>query len=98
MLHDRFFIGNEWRAPATDAQFIIRNASTGEAIGKTPEAGKADIDAAVTAARAAFDSGEWSGMAPSERALIMRRFADELKARSARTAEAVSTQNGMPIS
>ncbi|MEM1286404.1 MAG: aldehyde dehydrogenase [Pseudomonadota bacterium] len=98
MLHERFFIGNEWRQPATDAQFTIKNASTGEAIGTTPEAGKADIDAAVVAARTAFDSGIWSGMAPSERATIMRRFAEELRARSAQTAKAVSTQNGMPIS
>lgn len=97
MLHDRFFIGNEWRKPMSDAQFTVKNASTGEVVGTTPEACKADVDAAVTAARTAFDQGEWAGMAPSARATIMRRFAEELRARSAQTAEAVSTQNGMPI-
>ncbi|MEM9438370.1 MAG: aldehyde dehydrogenase [Pseudomonadota bacterium] len=98
MLHDRFFIGNQWAKPATDAQFTIKNASTGETVGTTAEAGTADIDAAVAAARSAFDGGEWPRMAPSERATIMRRFAQELRARSPQTAEAVSTQNGMPIS
>ncbi|MEM1375218.1 MAG: aldehyde dehydrogenase [Pseudomonadota bacterium] len=97
MLHDRFFIGNEWTKPATDAQFTIKNASTGEPIGKTPEAGRADIDVAVAAARSAFDGGAWSGMAPSDRAHIMRRFAEELRKRAPQTAKAVSTQNGMPI-
>ncbi|MEM6660956.1 MAG: aldehyde dehydrogenase [Pseudomonadota bacterium] len=97
MLHDKFFIANEWRQPATDARFEIKNASTGEVVGTTPEASKADIDAAVAAARAAFDSGEWSGMAPSGRSAIMRRFAEELRTRAPKTAEAVSTQNGMPI-
>lgn len=98
MLHDRFFIGNQWAKPATDAQFTIKNASTGETVGTTAEAGTADIDAAVIAARSAFDEGEWPRLAPSERARIMRRFAEELRKRAPLTAEAVSTQNGMPIS
>ncbi|MEM6533521.1 MAG: aldehyde dehydrogenase [Myxococcota bacterium] len=98
MLHDGFFIGNEWRKPATSARFTIKNASTGEAVGETPEAGRADVDAAVSAARKAFDNGEWCGMPPAQRAQIMRRFAVELRERSALTANAVSTQNGMPIS
>ncbi|MEM1265424.1 MAG: aldehyde dehydrogenase family protein, partial [Pseudomonadota bacterium] len=98
MLHDRFFIGNQWAKPATDAQFTIKNASTGEIVGTTAEAKAADIDHAVAAARSAFDGGEWPRMAPAERARIMRRFAEELRARAPRTAEAVSTQNGMPIS
>ncbi|MEM9135431.1 MAG: aldehyde dehydrogenase family protein, partial [Actinomycetota bacterium] len=97
MLKEKFLIGNEWRQPETTAQFTVTNASTGEQLGTIPEAGTADIDAAVASARAAFDGGEWSGMAPADRAKVMRRFAEELKARSAESAEAVSTQNGMPI-
>ncbi|MEM9612279.1 MAG: aldehyde dehydrogenase [Actinomycetota bacterium] len=97
MLEEKFLIGNEWRQPETTAQFTVTNASTGEQLGTIPEAGTADIDAAVASARAAFDGGEWSGMAPADRAKVMRRFAEELKARSAESAEAVSTQNGMPI-
>jgi aldehyde dehydrogenase (NAD+) len=50
--HDTLFIGGEWVSPSSDARIAVRNASTEEPIGETPEAAEADVDAAVAAARA----------------------------------------------
>lgn len=94
---DHFFVGNEWVVPASDRRFTLINASTEEVIGTVPEAVEADVDAAVAAARAAFDGTGWSDLAPSARADIMDRFLGELAARGERLAEAVSIQNGMPV-
>ncbi len=94
---DRFFIGNEWVAPSSDRRFTLVNASTEEVIGTVPEAVEADVDAAVAAARAAFDGPGWSRWPASERADVMDRFMAELAARTDALAQAVSMQNGMPI-
>lgn len=94
---DSFFIGNKWIAPSSDRTFTIINASTGETIAHVPEAVEADVDAAVSAARNAFDHSEWPRMRSSERAIIMERFMAEIAQRGADLAKAVSMQNGMPV-
>lgn len=93
-----FFIGNEWVSPATDKQFELINASTGDVIATVPEGVEADMDKAVAAARAAFDAGEWSGATPESRAAVMLRFMESMAKRGPQLAEAVSLQNGMPVS
>lgn len=94
---DAFFIGNEWRKPASSKTFQLIGASTGDVIATVPEAVEADVDRAVSAAREAFDHSQWATMAPAERAIVMRRFMAALAARGPDLARAVSLQNGMPI-
>jgi aldehyde dehydrogenase (NAD+) len=55
--HDTLFIGGEWVSPSSAARIAVRNASTEEPIGETPEAAEAGVDAAVAAARRAVDRG-----------------------------------------
>ncbi len=93
-----FFIGNQWVAPSSSRRFEIIGASTGEVIATVPEAVEADVDAAVAAARRAFDDGGWSNAAPAERAAVMQRFIAAIAQRAEALAQAVSMQNGMPIS
>lgn len=57
--YDKLFIGGKWTAPATDQVIEVHSPATGEYVGKVPLATKADVDAAVAAARTAFDSGPW---------------------------------------
>ena len=96
--HDRLFIGGEWVAPSSAAAIEVRNASTGELIGFAPEAAEADIDAAVAAARRAFDDPSgWSAWSPTERGAALERLAAELEARAPEIGRLVSMQNGMPI-
>jgi len=94
---DAFFIDNQWAKPSTPRTFAIVGASTGEVIANVPEAAEADVDAAVAAARRAFDASGWPTMPASERAAVMQRFMAALAARGPQIAEAVSLQNGMPI-
>jgi len=97
--YDSLFIGGEWVRPSSSARIEVTSASTEESIGSVPEAAEADVDAAVAAARRAFDDpGGWSQWEPAARAEAIERLAAELEARSAQLAEAVSRQNGMPIS
>lgn len=93
-----FFIGNEWVAPRSSRVFQLIDASTGEPIATTPEACEADVDAAVAAARHAFDHSGWATMPMRERGAVMERFMGALAARGSDIARAVSLQNGMPIS
>ncbi|MER5756138.1 aldehyde dehydrogenase [Streptomyces sp. NPDC002088] len=96
--HENLYIGGRWVRPTTDRLITPVNPSTEEPLGSVPEAVEVDVDAAVRAAREAFDTaGGWADWEPERRAEVMERFATELDARSERIASAVSSQNGMPI-
>ena len=92
-----FFIGGEWVAPASDKTFTLVDASNGRNIARVPQAVEADVDAAVAAARRAFDAPPWPRMSSEERADVIRRFAEAIGRRSVALGRAVSVQNGMPI-
>ncbi|TQC45638.1 aldehyde dehydrogenase [Rhodococcus sp. WS4] len=95
---DALYIGGNWTTPSGPATITVTSPATEEVIGTVPEGAEADIDRAVDAARSAFnDPTGWSQYEPHRRAEILERFADALDKRGARTAEAVSRQNGMPI-
>jgi aldehyde dehydrogenase (NAD+) len=97
--YDSLFIGGEWVRPSSAARIDVTSASTEEAIGSVPEAQEADVDAAVAAARRAFDDpGGWSQQEPAQRAAAIERLAAALEARAGEMAQRVSAQNGMPIS
>ena len=55
--YDKLFIGGKWVAPSTSEVIEVHCPATGEYVGKVPLAAAADVDAAVAAARAAFDHG-----------------------------------------
>ncbi len=93
-----FFIGGEEVAPSTSRRIQIVSPSTEEPIGSAPEAAAADIDAAVGAARRAFDDPDgWSAWEPEARGDAVGRLADALERRGEELARTVSMQNGMPI-
>ena len=96
---DKLFIGGEWASPCGSDRITAIAASNEEPIGSVPEGTNADIDAAVAAARAAFDDPSgWSSWSADERAQALERLAVALESRSEETARRVSMQNGMPIS
>jgi acyl-CoA reductase-like NAD-dependent aldehyde dehydrogenase len=96
---DKLFIGGEWVSPRGTDRITAVAASTEEPIGSVPEGTEADIDAAVAAARAAFDDpAGWSSWSAEERAQAMERLAAGLESRGEEIARRVSMQNGMPIS
>ncbi len=96
--HSQLLIGGVWAAPATGNRITVRSASTEEVIGSVPEASTADVDAAVAAARRAFDDPTgWPTWDPARRAEVLERLAEEYEKRSEQIYTAVSSQNGMPI-
>ncbi|MFZ9846284.1 MAG: aldehyde dehydrogenase family protein, partial [Candidatus Limnocylindrus sp.] len=74
--------------------FDLRHPATGAPIGKIPLASPADVDAAVAAARTAFDDGPWRSITPSDRALLLLRLADALAAEADAVADAEVWQTG----
>ena len=70
-VYDRLFIGGEWVRPAGDDVLDVISPATEELVGSVPEGSKADIDAAVAAARAAFDQGPWPRLAPADRKSVV---------------------------
>ncbi|MEB3030098.1 aldehyde dehydrogenase [[Mycobacterium] nativiensis] len=96
--YPQLYIGGKWVTPVSHETIKVHSATTEDRIGSVPRGSEADIDAAVVAARAAFDATDgWATWHPKERAEVLERFAVELEARGAETARRVSMQNGMPI-
>lgn len=65
--YDELFIGGRWRKPAAAQQLTVISPHSEEPIGHVPAAGPDDVDAAVTAARHAFDHGPWPRLEPQQR-------------------------------
>lgn len=95
--HDTLFIGGQWMPPHSARTLDVVAASTEGSIGTVPEAGEADVHAAVSAARQAFcDPAGWAGWEPGRRSEALLRFATALDRRAERIADAVTAQIGMP--
>lgn len=77
---DAQFIGGVWR-PATGGQVDVISPTTEEAIARVAEPTIADADAAVAAAREAFDHGPWPLMSAAERVQVCARLCDALERR-----------------
>src|SRR2546429_9540211 len=96
--YGRLYIDGRWAAPASAERIRVTEAATEENLGSVPAATERDIDAAVGAARKAFDDPEgWATWSPARRGDVLERFAVALEARGAETARRVSVQNGMPL-
>ncbi|MDZ7676580.1 MAG: aldehyde dehydrogenase [Acidimicrobiales bacterium] len=96
--HDTLFIGGEFVAPAGSDRIEVTNPATEEVFGSCPAGTEADMDAAVAAARDAFDNGPWPTMSPSERADAIARLSAALQARSMDIADLITRENGSPSS
>jgi betaine-aldehyde dehydrogenase len=72
-LRDSFFIGGKWAKPCSNEVIDVVSPSTEERFGRVPAGQPADVDAAVAAARKAFDHGPWPHMSLEERAEILGR-------------------------
>ena len=69
-------IDGECRLSTSGAERAVLNPSTGNRIGTVTDGGAEDLDAAVLAARAAFEDGRWRRLAPREQEARLHRLAD----------------------
>jgi aldehyde dehydrogenase (NAD+) len=95
---DALFIGGTWTKPASDAVLEVVSPHTEEVVARVPEGSAADIDAAVGAARKAFDEGPWPQLAPAERIDVVQNLSGLYAAKLGEMAEVITTEIGTPIS
>ena len=77
--------------------FDVLNPVTNETYIQAAAGQQADIDAAVAAAKRAFDNGPWPKMLPRERSRVLHKIADIVESRDAQLAELESFDSGLPI-
>src|SRR4051812_47846966 len=94
-IRDRHFIGGRWLAPSDKKMIDVHNAGSGEVMGRVPAGDARDADAAVRAARGAFDA--WRDLAAEKRAEFLDRISAGLKARSDEIARTIAQEVGMPL-
>ncbi|SFW79848.1 aldehyde dehydrogenase [Amycolatopsis australiensis] len=95
--YDKLFVGGRWVPPASDGDLAVISPATEEVVARVPDGVEADIDAAVAAAREAFDRGPWPRLPLEDRVAVLRRLSGELAAHEAEIARLVSTEMGCPI-
>src|SRR5271163_1851302 len=93
----KMLINGKWVDAASGKTFKTYNPATGEVRSNIAEGDKEDIDRAVAAARAAFDSGPWSRISPSERGQMIWRLGDLLQKHLEEFAQLESLDNGKPL-
>ena len=93
----KMLIDGKWINAASGKTFPTYNPATGEVLAQVAEGDSADIDAAVRAARRAFDSGPWSRMTASERGKLVWKLADLLEQHTEEFATLETLDNGKPL-
>ena len=94
--YDALLIGGQWTAPTSDRRIEVRSPATLEVVGVVPEAMEADVDAAVAAARNAFDRGPWPRTPPEERVKVINRLTELLTERIDEAASIITAEMGAP--
>jgi betaine-aldehyde dehydrogenase len=95
LLKDKLFIGGRWVAPAGRETIEVHNAGNGEVMGRIPAGNEKDADAAVKAARAAFEG--WKETPVEKRAAFLEKISAGLKARADELARTIAQEVGMPL-
>ncbi|MBV8197953.1 MAG: aldehyde dehydrogenase family protein [Candidatus Eremiobacteraeota bacterium] len=91
------YIGGEWTPAADGATRDLINPSNGKVIAKIADAGAADAERAIDAARTAFDEGPWRGTSAAERAALLFRVADAIDAHRDEFMRIDTLNNGKPL-
>ena len=95
---DDLYVDGAWRRSDSARRIDVVDPATDEVWGSVPDAGREDVDAAMTAADLAFRQGPWARLRPSERARYLLRIADEVERRADVMAWTNTRENGSPIS
>jgi 5-carboxymethyl-2-hydroxymuconic-semialdehyde dehydrogenase len=93
----RHFIDGAFRDSADGGTFVTLNPTTNREIIAVASGQEADVDAAVAAARRAFDDGPWGTMSVQGRAKVLRRIADLIREHATELIELECLDIGMPI-
>lgn len=94
-VYDQFYVNGQWASPQGTDLIEVINSTTEAVMGKVPEGSAEDINAAVAAAKAAFES--WSNTPIETRAQYLDQIAAKLKERQADIAATIAAEVGMPL-
>jgi succinate-semialdehyde dehydrogenase / glutarate-semialdehyde dehydrogenase len=90
-----FYIDGAWCKSAGGREEPVLNPATGEPIGKVPFANRADLDRALAAADKGFKT--WRKVSAHDRYKLMRKAADNLRARADAVGEMMTMEQGKPL-
>lgn len=93
----KMLINGKWVEAASGKTFPTYNPATGEVLAEVAEGDFEDINAAVNAARAAFENGPWRRMTSAERGKLIWRLGDLIEKYAQEFAELESLDNGKPL-
>ena len=91
----KLYVDGAWVTPASDETIDVVNATTEEVMGRIPAGTPADVDAAVSAAKAAFDG--WAATSPQDRSKFVTALSEGIGARNTEIAETITGEVGMPL-
>jgi aldehyde dehydrogenase (NAD+) len=94
-VYDKFYINGEWVEPDGKEMLDVINPATEEPCAKIAMGAATDVDRAVEAAKAAFET--WSQTSVAERAEILGKVVAGIQARIGEIAEAISDEMGAPM-
>jgi acyl-CoA reductase-like NAD-dependent aldehyde dehydrogenase len=93
----QLLIGGRFQDAVSGKTFASINPATEEVLAEVAEGDAADIDAAVTAARAAFNNANWRGMAARERSKLLWKLGDLIMEHADEIALTETLDNGKPL-
>lgn len=96
-LHGQAFVGGRYVAALSGRTFDSVNPATGKVLTQIAACDSEDVDQAVRVARAAFESGAWSRMAPRERKKRLKAFAGLIASHTEELALLETLDMGKPI-
>ncbi|WP_281785760.1 aminobutyraldehyde dehydrogenase [Uruburuella suis] len=88
------WINGRWQAGSGTVD--VENPATGKTVAQVATAGEREVNAAVAAAKAAFDDGRWSKATPGERSGVLWKMADIIEARADELAKIETEDTGKP--
>lgn len=94
VLHDKILLGGEWVASSGNDWIQVQNPATEEILGVVPHATADDADRAIAAAARAFERGPWPRMTSAQRAEVLARVVEGIRARSDEFADLYTRDQG----
>ncbi|GER80084.1 MAG: gamma-aminobutyraldehyde dehydrogenase [Anaerolineales bacterium] len=95
-MEHKLWINGKWEDTQDGRMMAVEDPTTGKKIAEVADAGRADVDRAVQAAKAAFYDGRWSKKTPGERSKLIWKLADIIEANSEAIARLESENTGKP--
>ena len=93
----KMYVDGAWVEAGDGARFDVIDPATGQTIATVPDARGSDVDAAVEAARRAFDDASWPAVTERERGRILIRASEIIRRERERLAELEVLDCGKPI-